>query len=446
MKHILKIIIVILALGCTKEIDFADDFDFKVLGINNDLIFIGTQKQIQIDMENVNAQKDHQYMIYFETIEGYLDVIYNGETWIAKKQYPYNPLQNKFSVRPKTTGTIKFKLVVSSGATIKEDIFQIYCTDSDFEFNFNASASNSSPTLAEPVTIVLNLEKVGLSEDSFTLKFENDKTGFLLKQNDTLETAKPISIKTGENILIYHPRQGERHLLTFEVTNSKEMTKQVIIPLDIQTPVFELTLPYNPMNNIREAVAHGFSLVFSKFYPYLNHQVKFTPKYSSSITDSSNKAIPNNTFVELEIPKDGVCWFKYTPLQSNSLQDQVTITIKDQSQNIQEFIMIVNIVAKPKITNVKVFQTTSNGKVRTEYDIANVIVENAGVGAYLEEYQFQILNKTTSNWDTFNLKTNVILDDYQISYLQNYKYWQQPYRARIKDNYGTWSDYWEGTF
>jgi len=448
MKHILKILVAILVFGCAKQIDQTEDFNFKVSGINNESVFINSLRDIELKIININAQEKSNFSFSFQKIEGDLELSQNNKTYSQGQYYKYQG--STFTIKPKSLGLIKFKLKVSLGTTIKEDIFQIYCTDSDFEFNFDATTLNLNPTVTNPIKMAINLEKLGLSEDSFTLKYTDTKQGTLTINGNTLAQNVETPILAGTTNAVFTTNVQGLHELVFQVKNSRDMVKQVTLIINFNLDSFDISL-YEPSITVKETLSKEFTLQFKNAVAGTKYQVLFSSE-KSSIIKQQGRFIEKDVFTEVEIPEVenpednseipeyGLITFEYTAMQATS--DVVTIKVKDAKSEEKMILLNVIIRAAPVIKSVTTSQYF-NSSTMMGTTILNVNNVKLSQGATISDYE-SIIEKTSYGSSIYRYQDNPLKVEEKAYAPNNHIHWSQNYMVRVKDSDGVWSEYYFG--
>jgi len=436
MKHILKILVAILVFGCTKQIDFADDFHFKVAGINNQLIFINSLRDIELKISNINAQVKPNFSVAFQKIEGDLELSQNNKNYIERQYYTYQSAT--LTIKPKSVGAIKFKILVKDNNSLieKEDIFQIYCTDSDFEFNFDATTPNLNPTVTNPINIAINLEKIGLSEDNFTLKYTNTKQGTLTINGNTLAQNVETPILAGTTNAVFTTNVQGLHELVFQVKNSRDMVKQVSLTINFTLDSFDISL-YEPSISVKETLSKDFILQFTNAIAGSQYQILFSSEKASTIKQQT-RIIEKDVFTAIEIPENGLVTFEYTAMQATN--DLITIKVKDANQQEKMILLDVIIRAAPVIKSVATSQYFNSTTMIATVNL-NVTNVQLSQGATISQYQYIIDN---TSFGTSFYSTNPVKVEQTVTAPSNHIHWSKNYMVRVKDSDGAWSQYYNG--
>jgi hypothetical protein len=460
MKKIIFTLGVFISLfSCTKEIQFQDDFKFKASGYDNSLVYIGTLRNLNIDLFDVTgATANVNYFVTFEKVIGNVEVYSNSQLIPENEnlELSINDKRGIISYKPQSNGNIKFKIKVSNSlGIVKEQLIEIVGTNQDFNYTFTAQTGNLNPTLGQSPLIDLNITNTGLSMDTnFTFKYSSTKNGIFKIGNTTLVQSVSSAIPYGQVSATYQPLETGLHVVTLKCYNNNLLEKQVDLIFNVTEVPFILSIPNNNITCKVDTTIGNFQFQLNNLNTTLTYEYKFEYLNGNTITSDGEVRIQGQTtnltngiYYPLTVAPTNLYNFVSIPFNINS--NKIRIYIKSSGGQIQSQILNLNVFDRPSITlittSVVIAPSLTSRQMR--YTLIGSQITN---GAQIVEFEFQYLNTCTQQYVIITPNSLTSLNTLNLSNGSPcYPSWafQQgtPYKARVKDSDGVWSNYYLGT-
>ncbi len=140
-----------------------------------------------------------------------------------------------------------------------------------------------------------------------------------------------------------------------------------------------------------------FSFVTNNTISTWQYQVKFESNTQAVFKSSTGAVIPTNTYVNMP---QNTSNFTYNYLSDAIGADLITISVKDQFDQVVSTTVNVTVDSKPTIAAVEANVKNINGyQLGASYKIAGA--QGYGAESAIVEYQFKILNYKTNVYDTY---------------------------------------------
>ncbi len=328
-------------MGCTKEVDILDrfNFDFEVVIAQEGFVYEGNPLDIKIKPDNV--VKGTTYKMSFKIVEGksYIET-YSPTIKIEKDEQYTMPSSNQqiFKYYPTTVGLNKIIVTIEdNNGLIKTKEISFVAKLAPFTYlltpNLNSYTINKGGAMT---TTILRKE-----EDSFKFSYVVESgTGLFYDGVTVIPVGKPYILKNGVKELNYVPSTLGTHKIISTVTASDDAAVERIVNVIVDNVPFVLNATASATTiNVNQEIE--FNIDLSELLKDVQATYEITHSYDSGgisgvLKNASNTIITAGVFSPIT---PGNYKYKFKP---NSLgTSTITFKVKDSNGQIKESTIII---------------------------------------------------------------------------------------------------------
>lgn len=466
---ILLFLSLIVVSSCSKELEYGTNFEFKINNIDNNSVVIFSEKTFALELTTFFNNSDSKTFSFSYDCQD-VDLIDNNVTLLKNVKYPVTfNVDNILPLKLKGTAegefVLKITLTDESGLSKEKQVLVKVVEDLNFSFVGN----NMQPLYEDVITTIftfsLALQNTGTGADTYSIKALPSSPGTVLINSALAVPNELISTVPGNINVSFTPSTLGNQTLTLVAVNSQNIEQEVTFNLKVNPKIF--TVVSSGALTTKQTQLKDFSFVTNNTISTWQYQVKFESNTQAIFKSSTGAVIPTNTYVNMPLNTSN---FTYKYLSDAVGADLITVSVKDQFDQVVSTTVNVTVDSKPTIAAVEANVKNIDGyQLGASYKIAGA--QGYGTGGAIVEYEFKILNYKTNVYDTYTTLQNTAMypqdclygfyfiptsgtcsgvsivphtqitnEDRNINF-----YWNQPYTVRIKDADGIWSAISNGT-
>ncbi|WP_395076781.1 hypothetical protein [Flavobacterium sp.] len=448
-------IIALFTISCTKELEYGTNFNAKLLDIDNSTsVVLGDFKAFKIELSNVfakNTSNNYQILYTSENV-----TLYNGAIPITQNNYtPFVSDNNIINLSLKATTIANKPLVIrikdNAGLEKELNVTINVLTNNTYTLVKNTNIAVQPIQITNTFNLGLILENLYQTPASaFQIKVTSELGGDYTINNTVIANNTYIPVSVGNITATFKPLLLGNQTLTFTVKNENNVERQVVFSLVVNEKPFLLTTT-NSSITAKETITRNITFSLGDVIPNFTYQVKFQSNNNAVIKDNQGILQISNTFNAISLSPTNL--FIYTYTSSTVGNDIVTITVKDQFNQVKTIQVNIECFAKPRIDYFFAETYIGFSYLKCKYSMT---LSQFGPNVTITEVELKIRNFSTNSFDVY---TTVICPSdpggylniypFSLSYINytgalntpnnlNYHANQQ-YALRVKDSDGAWS-------
>lgn len=454
-------IISFFTISCTTELEYGTNFNAKLIDIDNSTsIILGDFKTFKIELSNVFARNiSNNYEIYYKSENV---ILYNGLLPITQDTYTtFQSDNNIINLSLKGIQIANKPLIIkvrdNAGLEKELNVTINVSTNNSFTVIKNSNISVVPIQITNTFNLGLILENLFQTPtSSFQIKVTSEFGGDNTINNTIVADNTFIPVTVGNITTTFKPLLLGNQTLTYIVKNENNVERQVVFNLVVNEKPFLLSTT-NSSLTAKETITRNITFSLGDVIPNFTYQVKFQSNNNAVIKDNQGALQISDTYNVINLSQTNL--FTYTYNSSTVGNDIVTISVKDQFNQIKAIQISIECLSKPKIDYF--FSQTYLGSNNSAFTYLsckyNMTLSQYGTNVTITEVELKIRNFATNNLDTYttiicptdqNGRQNIYpVGSSHVFYNglantpNNVNYYaNQQYTLRVKDSDGAWSN------
>lgn len=339
--------LLILLMGCTKDIDIEDefDFDFEITASDEGFVYETTPLDIVIKPKRVVAGTNYEISYVLEKEESHLET--KAPTTVIKPTETYDlvdKLEHKFNFLPTTVGdhSIIIKIKDSNGHEVtKKFVYKSKYAPFTFLLSPNLSTYTINAKGAMTSTLIRK------DDDTFTFSYTvTNGTGIFYDGDIPIKPEETYTLKNGVKQLHYMPSTLGMHTITASViaSDKAQVVRQVQVSVDNVPFTLSATAATTSVNanqeltiavNLSEQIRTG-GVKYEISHSYDPNGI------AGVIKNPAGVAVQAGTLAPIEV---GTHQYKFKPAGIGV--STITFRIKDSNGQIKEATVVITVQNVP---------------------------------------------------------------------------------------------------
>lgn len=337
----------ILLMGCTKDIDIEDQFsfDFEITASNEGFVYETTPLDIVIKPARVVAGTNYEISYSLEKEESHLET--KAPTTVIKPTETYDLVENlehKFNFLPTTVGD--HVMIVKIKDNKGHEVTKKFLYKSKYApFTFLITPNLSTYTINSKGAMTSTL--IRKEEDQFTFSYTvTNGTGLFYDGDIPIKPEETYKLKNGVKQLHYMPSTLGMHTITASViaSDKAQVVRQVQVSVDNVPFTLSATAATTSINANQELI-----IAINLSEQIRTGGVKYEISHSFDptgiagvIKNPANVAIQAGTFAPIEV---GTHQYKFKPASIGV--STITFRIKDSNTQVKEATVVIKVENVP---------------------------------------------------------------------------------------------------